>query len=68
MYFHSHDDSAECVGCCLIGRLHSAEEPTRHSLLVILLPNVIRKLQNLLMVKKILKIDVCIDYVHDFAT
>ena len=63
MYFHSHDDSAECVGCCLIGRLHSAEEPTRHSLLVILLPNVIRKL-----VKKILKVDVCDDYVFNFAT
>ena len=23
----SDDDRAKCVGCCLIGRLHSAEEP-----------------------------------------
>ena len=25
--FLSDDDRAKCVGCCLIGGLHSAEEP-----------------------------------------
>ena len=47
------DDSAEWVGWCLIGRLHSPkpEEPTRHSLPVILLPNLIMVL--VMMLKKI---------------